>query len=207
VKVLSVIGTAAEANTGPVAKRREAKVAAIVAAAWDIAREHGIAGLSLRELAGRVGMRQPSLYAYFASKDDLYDAMFADGNRQLIDHLRNVELPRDPRASLKVFVRAWLEFAQADLARCSLLFQRHLPGFTPSPAAYALAQEAFRPLGELAHSAGVTDQGDIDCIVAVAAGLMEAQIANDPTGDRWLRHTDRLIDLLVDDALSRDRST
>jgi AcrR family transcriptional regulator len=197
----------AERSTGAVAKRREAKVATIVANAWDLARENGITGVSLRELASRVGMRQPSLYAYFDSKDALYDAMFADGNRQLLDHLGNVELPQDPRASLKAFVRAWLDFAQADLARCALLFERHLPGFTPSPAAYALAQEALRPLVDLAHAAGVIHQGDVDCIVAVAAGLLEAQIANDPTGDRWVRHTDRLIDLLVDDALSRDRST
>lgn len=196
-----------DAGTGVVAKRRQAKAALIVAAAWGLAREKGIAGVSLRELASRVGMRQPSLYEYFESKDALYDAMFADGNRQLLEHLADIELPADPRAALKVFVRAWLDFAQADLARCALLFQRHLPGFEPSPEAYALAQEALRPMVDLAHAAGVTDQGDVDCIVAVAAGLMEAQIANDPTGDRWLRHTDRLIDLLVDDALSTDGST
>lgn len=37
---------------------------------------------------------------------------------------------------------------------------------------------------DLAHAAGVIHQGDVDCIVAVAAGLIEAQIADDPTGDR-----------------------
>jgi hypothetical protein len=41
--------------------------------------------------------------------------------------------------------------------------------------------------------------------VAGAAGLLAAQVANDPGGDRWLRHTDRLVELLVDDA--RQRST
>jgi AcrR family transcriptional regulator len=58
---------------GTVAARREAKIAVIVASAWNLAREHGIAGISLRELAGRVGMRQPSLYEYFDSKDALYE--------------------------------------------------------------------------------------------------------------------------------------
>lgn len=126
--------------------------------------------------------------------------------RGVAEHLARVELPADPRGALKAFVWAWLDFAHADPARCAVLFQRHLPGFEPSPQAYALAQEALRPMIDLAYGAGITDQGDVDCIVAVAAGLMEAQIANDPTGDRWLRHTDRLIDLLVDDALSRDES-
>ena len=54
-----------------VAQRREAKVASIVAAAWKLAREHGIAGVSLHALAREVGMRQPSLYEYFDSKHAL----------------------------------------------------------------------------------------------------------------------------------------
>ena len=70
-------------DLGKVTLRREAKVAAIVESAWELAREHGIAGVSLHALAREVGMRQPSLYAYFDSKHALYDAMFADGNRRL----------------------------------------------------------------------------------------------------------------------------
>lgn len=190
--------------TDTVAARREAKIAAIVASAWDLAREHGIAGISLRELAGRVGMRQPSLYEYFDSKDALYDAMFAGGNRQLLERIGALELPADPRAALQAYLATYLRFAMEDLARFELLFQRHLPGFTPSPESYALAEAALVGLVELAHAAGVTDQGDIDCLVAMTAGLMEAQVANDPGGDRWTRHLDRLVDLLVDDAHARN---
>ena len=185
--------------------RHEAKAAAILDAAWVLAREHGIAGVSLRQLAGRVEMRQPSLYEYFASKNALYDAMFADGNRQLLERIKLLDLPADPRAALKLLVRSWLDFAMEDMARCELLFQRHLPGFTPSHESYALAEDALMALGELAQAAGVTEPGDIDCIVAVAGGLLDAQVANDPTGDRWIRHLNRLIDLLVDDALQRSK--
>ena len=75
-------------------------MAAIVAAAWELAADHGIAGVSLHALAREVGMRQPSLYAYFDSKHALYDAMFADGNRQLLERLdaldaaRRIRVPR-----------------------------------------------------------------------------------------------------------------
>ena len=48
----------------------------------------------------------------------------------------------------------------------------------------------------------MTDQGDIDCVVAITAGLMEAQLSNDPGGNRWTRHLNRLVDLLVDDILA-----
>ena len=142
------------------AKRREARVAGIVDCAWKLAREHGIAGLSLHALAREVGIRQPSLYGYFDSKDALYDAMFADGNRQLIEHLDALKVPRDPRVALKQWLRAFAGFALEDPARFELLFQRHIPGFTPSAASYALAEEVLGRAHSLMRAAGVTQQGD-----------------------------------------------
>jgi AcrR family transcriptional regulator len=190
---------------GKVMPRQEAKVAAIVEAAWKLAREHGIAGVSLHALAREVGMRQPSLYAYFDSKDALYDAMFADGNRRLMKQLDLVKLPRDPRAALKKFLAELVAFALEDPARYELLFERHLPGFTPSPTSYVLAEEVLGRAYKVINAAGVTKQGDIDCIVAIVAGLMEAQLSNDPGGNRWIRHLNRLVDLYVDDVLERSR--
>ena len=57
------------------AERRDAKVASIVTTAWDLAHREGIGGVTLHGLARAVGMRQPSLYAYFDSKNALYDAI------------------------------------------------------------------------------------------------------------------------------------
>src|SRR5437868_11371610 len=182
--------------TDTVTRRRQARVASIVTSAWNLAREHGIAGVSLNALARDVGMRQPSLYEYFDSKHALYDAMFADGNRQLLDRLDALELPRDPRAALKKYLGTLVAFALEDPARYELLFLRHIPGFTPSPESYALAEEVLGGAVALMNAAGVTRQGDIDCIVAMTAGLVDAQLSNDPGGSRWTRHLNRLIDLL-----------
>jgi len=190
---------------GRVMPRREAKVAAIVESAWKLAREHGIAGVSLHALAREVGMRQPSLYAYFDSKRELYDAMFADGNRRLIQQLDLIKLPRAPRAALKKFLAEFVAFALEDPARYELLFERHIPGFMPSPTSYVLAEEVLGRVNKVINGAGVTRQGDIDCIVAMVAGLMEAQLSNDPGGSRWVRHLNRLVDLYVDDVLERSR--
>jgi AcrR family transcriptional regulator len=183
-----------------VAQRREAKIVSIIQAAWGLARERGIQLVSLRDLAKRVGMQQPSLYAYFDSKDALYDAMFADGNRQLLETLDSIDLPVDPRAALKAFLGAFADFAVADPARNSLLFRRVIPGFEPSLESYAVAQEAFGRVVSVAKAAGVTDRGDIDCLVAMTAGLIEAQLSNEPGGDRWLRHLNRMTDVLVNNA-------
>jgi AcrR family transcriptional regulator len=188
-----------------VAQRREAKVAVIVEAAWELARDHGVAGVSLHALAREVGMRQPSLYAYFDSKLAVYDAMFADGNRQLLKWLDAVQLPRNPRTALKKFMAAFVAFAVEDPARYELLFERHIPGFVPSPESYALAEDALGRAYKVINDAGVIDHGDVDCIVAMVAGLMEAQTSNDPGGNRWTRHLSRLIDLYVDDAIKRSK--
>jgi len=178
-------------------------MAGIVACAWALAREHGVAGVSLHALAREVGIRQPSLYEYFDSKNALYDAMFADGNRQLIERLDAVRFSREPRDALKQWLAAFTTFGTEDPARYQLLFQRPIPGFTPSPESYALAADALGRVVALMRAAGVTGPGDIDCIVAMTAGLMDAQFSNDPGGNRWLRHLNRLVDLLVDDAIAR----
>ena len=169
-----------------VVQRREAKIASIVAAAWALAREHGIQLVSLRDLAKEVGMRQPSLYAYFDSKSALYDAMFADGNRQLLTTLSSIDLPSDPRAALKVHLGVFADFAVADPARNALLFRRVIPGFEPSPESYAIAVEALGRVVAVMNAAGVVDPGDIDCLVAMTAGL------------------NRMTDVLVDAAYERN---
>lgn len=188
---------------GQVAARREAKVAAIVEKAWELADKDGVAALSLHALARAVGMRQPSLYEYFDSKNALYDAMFADGNRQLLAHLDAQRLPRDPRSALKRYLAAFASFALERPPRYELMFLRHLPGFTPTPDAYAVAQQVLGRIIALMHDAGVKRPADVDCLVAVIAGLIDAQLSNEPATRRWVRHIDRLTDLVVDDAIAR----
>ena len=188
---------------GTVAQRREERVAGIVATAWELARTHGIGGVSLHALAREVGIRQPSLYAYFDSKNALYDAMFADANRELLEQLDAVKLPGDARAALKAFMKAFVNFAVTDVARCQLLFQRPIPDFEPSPESYAYAQEVLGRAVDLLHAAGLRSQGDVDCFVAMVGGLIDAQISNDPTGNRWTRHLNRLIDMYLDEVERR----
>ena len=184
----------------PRRKRREAKIADIVEAAWSLVQRDGLGAISLRDLAAAVGLRQPSLYVYFGSKNALYDAMFADGNRQLLETLDSIDLPVDPQAALKAYLGAFADFAVADPARNSLLFRRVIPGFEPSVESYAVAQEALGRVVSVMNAAGVTDRGDIDCLVAMTAGLIEAQLSNEPGGDRWLRHLNRMTDVLIDNA-------
>jgi len=186
-----------------VAQRRQEKIASIVEAAWGLARKHGIQMVSLRDLAKELGIKQPSLYSYFDSKNALYDAMFADGNRQLLEALTSIDRSPDPMVGLRACLGTLADFCAEDPARNSLLFRRVIPGFEPSAESYAVAQEALGVSVAAMNAAGVTDPGDVDCLVAMTAGLIEAQVSNEPGGDRWLRHLNRMTDLLVNAALER----
>lgn len=180
------------------AERREAVIAEILEAAWAIARAEGLAGLSLRDLAARIGMRPPSLYWYFDSKLAIYDAMFVEGNRQLLARLDEQRSPDDPRAALRLGARVFVEFMMEDAQRYQLLFQRTIPNFEPSPEAYAVAMQVYDQMHDRFAASGFGDATAFDIWTALVSGLAAQQIANDPSGDRWLRLIDEVVDMYVD---------
>lgn len=190
---------------GAVSERRAVKKALIVSEAWALARTEGIGGMTLRGLARRVGMQQPSLYEYFESKGALYDEMFADGNRQLLARVGALKLPADPRRALKRHTKAFVEFALEDEPRLQLMFQRPIPGFVPSAESYELAEQFLHRVRELLIAAGITHPDDVDCFVAIVGGIIAAQNSNEPGGNRWTRHLSRMIDLHIDHAQAKEQ--
>src|SRR5689334_7275896 len=110
------------------ARRRDWTRREILSAAWDLATRRGLAELSLRELAAQVGMRAPSLYNYFPSKNDLYDAMYAQGMYEFTDALNASPVGRTARAALRNRARSFVRAAIANPVRFALLFQRPIPG-------------------------------------------------------------------------------
>ncbi len=179
------------------AERHFATREEILQAAWTQVRERGLAGLSLRDLAAAVGMRAPSLYSYFASKADIYDAMFAAGNREFLAAMSTIALTDDPAADLRAAAHRFADFAVADSARAQLLFLRTIPDFEPSPESYAYAVEALDALSRLVRRIGSDRPEDVDLWTAFIGGLVTQQLSNDPTGDRWLRLVDEAVDMCL----------
>ncbi|WP_084958190.1 TetR/AcrR family transcriptional regulator [Thermoactinospora rubra] len=178
-------------------ERRERTREEILDAAWEIARAEGLAGLTLRDVAQRVGMRAPSLYSYFASKHAIYDAMFAQGWRRLLEGYGEMPLTGHPLADLKSMTRYFLEFSTADPARFQLMNQRTIPGFEPSPESYALAVKCLDLARERLAALGLDDERTLDLLTAINAGLASQQIANDPGGDRWTRLADEAMEMFL----------
>ncbi len=170
----------------------------ILDAAWAQAEQVGIAAISLRELAAAVGMRAPSLYTYFPSKDAMYDEMFAEGYRALDVHMAVVlaRAPADRRAALALGAEEFVAFCQASPARYQIMFTRAIPGWEPSPAAYAVSIASYERSGATLAGLGVeTDEGR-DLYIAIVAGLAAQQMANEPEGDRWRRLAGEAMEML-----------
>lgn len=169
-------------------RRREQTRREILDAAWRLAEEHGIAGLSLRDLAAAVGMRAPSLYTYFDRKGAIYDEMFAAGYRELMAVTREIEPdPDDPVGTLATAAETFVDFCRASIPRYQLMFTRAVPDWEPSPEAYQVSLTHFAAVTERMAALGVTEQEDLDLYTALVSGLASQQLANDPHGDRWRR--------------------
>ena len=181
-----------------VADRRLQRRGQILAAAWDIAAESGLAAVSLHEVARRVGIRQPSLYGYVQSKLDLYDAMFGHAYEQLLARLESSAPSGSARDQLLHVSRVILDFAVENPSRQQLIFQRTVPGFEPSEASYTLAQRVLGRTAGLLSALGADSPAHLEVYTSLVGGLGAQQIANDPGGDRFTRHLETVLTMFLD---------
>jgi len=177
--------------------RREAARAKLLATAWEMVREDGLGALTLRQLAKRAGITTPTVYAYFDSKNAIFDAMF--GEAAEVFAATRADLPDSGSAfdNLVADVGRWVEFCTSDVARYQLLFQRPIPGFEPSAESYEPAVRALDLTREYLALNGVKDPRHVDLWTAVTTGLVDQQISNDPGGDRWTRLTEDVVRMLL----------
>jgi AcrR family transcriptional regulator len=183
----------------PRRRRRDAKLSQIVAEAFDLARRDGLPGISLRDLAERVDLRQPSLYAYFDSKLELYDLMYAEALRQLLAaaeaELR--EPDDDPREALIEFVELCIRFSSSDVVRHQLLFERTIPGFKPSPESHELLVRFRGFAAARLDAAGVHGRVATDIFTGIVAGFTQQQVISQPGGERWLALARPAVEMLL----------
>jgi AcrR family transcriptional regulator len=180
-------------------RRRDQTREEILAAAWRMAERRGVASLSLRELAAEVGMRAPSLYTYFASKGAIFDAMFAQGYRQMDQLYEEIDVDADdPAETLAAATARFLEFCKASIPRYQLMFTRVSADWQPSPEAYAASVTSYERMAVRLAELGVSGQHALDLWTAMTAGLAAQQLANDPAGDRWIRLSRDVADMFLD---------
>jgi AcrR family transcriptional regulator len=187
-------------NVDRLARRRGQTRREILDAAWEVARQKGLTGFTLGDVAQRVGMRAPSLYSHFDSKYAIYDAMFGEAWTQFaeVKAVEEARLTPNMRETAHRIARTFFDFAVADPARYQLMNQRVIPGFEPSAESYAPAVLVLEAGFVIAAERGVTDQDDFMILLAIIGGLIDHQLANDPGGDRFSRLLPRAVNMWAD---------
>jgi AcrR family transcriptional regulator len=195
-------------------RRRRETIEEVLDVAAQVMADQGVAGLTLGEVARRMGIRPPSLYVYFDGKNALYDALFERGYRFLLTEMEAVrdssaDLP--PTARAHVFSEAMVRWSVQHPAYAPLMFWRPVPGFSPSATAYApavaLSRHGEEFVAELQAGGALAQGVDLDRAfrswTALISGVVSQQLSNAPgepfeTGtftatlpdliDMWLTH-------------------
>jgi AcrR family transcriptional regulator len=191
-------------------RRRQESIEQVLDVAVEVMTEQGAAGLTLGEVARRMGIRPPSLYVYFDSKHALYDALFERGWRALLQTLRAAEarMPRrDPLVDHRDGLDAFVRWAVEHPAYSALMLWRPVPGFVPTERAYAPALE-LHDLGRAEvvrlRDAGVlAAETDVDrayrAQVALISGVISQQLSNAPdepfAGGTWTSLVPDLVEM------------
>ena len=171
------------------ARRRQETIREILDIARDVMTEEGVNGLSLAEVARRLGVQPPSLYKYFPSLMAIYDALFLEGQRDNLEAMRAGMQGSDPGlTALIAGLEASGRWCLANRAVAELLFWRPVPSFEPSPEAFAVSTEMVqiqrraladaverRELGPAAN-----EENAIFLVSTLITGVLSQAIANEP---------------------------
>lgn len=107
--------------------------AEILAAALTLLAEEGYAGASLRKLAARLGMAQPSLYHYFRTKEDLVEQVLATYVGRMFSVVSPAGLPTRldevPRFAAETTLRVYESPTHAHFVRVAISVSRIQPRF------------------------------------------------------------------------------
>jgi AcrR family transcriptional regulator len=171
------------------ARRRQETIEEILDIAQEVMAEEGVNGLTLSEVARRLGVQPPSLYKYFDSLMTLYDGLFRRGQVAHLEALRAAMGRAEPGlAALQAGLDASGRWCLANRPIAQLLFWRPVPHFEPSAESMRPSIEMVRlqrqalagavAAGQLGASA---DADEAVFLVSVfVSGVIGQAIANEP---------------------------
>jgi AcrR family transcriptional regulator len=171
------------------ARRRQDTIREILDIARDVMTEEGVNGLSLAEVARRLGVQPPSLYKYFPSLMAIYDALFLEGQRQNLEAMRGgMQQAESGLDALIAGLEASGRWCLANRAVAELLFWRPVPSFHPSLEAFAVSMEMVElQRGALADAvakgqlgAVANEESAIYLVSTIIVGVLSQAFANEP---------------------------
>ncbi|MFF0264256.1 TetR/AcrR family transcriptional regulator [Kribbella sp. NPDC004536] len=190
-------------------RRHQETIGEILDVAVELMGTEGVAALSLSAVARRLGMQPPSLYQYFPSKMAIYDALFQRGAELFLASQREAVAAATTDDVVELHLIGTTAFARWSMQNqvySQLLFWRTIPGFEPSPEAFAPAQEALADLrahlqagvgASRLHPDAASDEG-LAVFTSLTSGVLSQQLANEPDASFESGRFTRLFPLVLE---------
>ncbi|HTL86512.1 MAG TPA: TetR/AcrR family transcriptional regulator [Acidimicrobiia bacterium] len=171
------------------ARRRQETIEEILEIAEAIMTEEGVNGLSLAEIARRLGVQPPSLYKYFPSLMAVYNALFKRGQVANLAVIRAAMEEAEPGLpAIVAGLDAACAWSMDHRGLAQLMWWRPVPSFEPSEDAFAPSIEmvavqraALREavkLGQLGP--GAAKEEGVYAVSIITAGALTQAMANEP---------------------------
>lgn len=109
--------------------------ATLLRAASDVLATHGPAALTVRRIATEAGVSTMNVYSRFGGKDGVVEHLYLEGFARLRDAMAAVPFGDDAPADLVACCRSYRRFALANPTFYSVMFDRVVAEFEPSPTA------------------------------------------------------------------------
>lgn len=132
---------------GPRARYRQQVKDEVQTLAWEQITEAGTSALSLKAIAGQLGMTAPALYRYYRSRDDLLTQLILSTYQDVAELIESAgDLATAPLDQLTEIARGLRRWAVANPQRYLLLYGTPVPGYHAPAEATEFAQRAFDPI-------------------------------------------------------------
>ena len=123
-------------------RERQAVTASILTAARDLFVAEGYQSVSIRKIAERIEYSPAAIYSYFASKDDIFLALAAEGFHRLDEKVRAAMTTDDPLENVRGCWWAFYQFSQEHPAYFELMFvDRSVPRITQQWEGFEFLQQ------------------------------------------------------------------
>lgn len=170
-------------------RRRQETIEEILDIAVEVMAEEGVNGLTLSEVARRLGVQPPSLYKYFDSLMALYDHLFRRGMQAHLEIMQGaMEQAAPGLEALGAGLDASGRWCMANGPIAQLMFWRPVPRFEPSAESMAPSIQMVaiqrRALADAVAAGQLGPHADSEEALYVVsvfiAGVFGQALANEP---------------------------
>ncbi|WP_345813838.1 TetR/AcrR family transcriptional regulator [Paraburkholderia sp. PREW-6R] len=155
-------------------RQKQALRERILDAARHIVMREGFAALSMRKIADAIEYSPATLYLHFASRDEIAQALCAQGYAQLLQTFMPLADIADAGERLKALARAYVAFGVAHPETYRLIFMED-----PSYMGAALGGEASMERAKAKAKEAASGQGAANPVESAPAGTTQSDDADD----------------------------